>query len=531
MTALSVQVPFPVFTDADGQPLDNGSVYIGTANTDAVTNPISVYWDEALTIPAAQPIKTTGGYLYYQGTPTNVYVNADDFSITVQDSKGNLVYSAPEVIGAAGLRADLAASSGSSLVGYIQSGTGAAAQTVQSALRRTITPQDFGAAGDGSTDDTTAFQNAVNEAQTKNLTLYLPGAFKIGAITITGNLHLLGAGSQTTITAKSGNYDMFTISGSDVTIENLYIDDTAKTGGWDFTLACGTSTLERLNFTNINSFYSFGFMRDTGTTGVHVTTRVTECQARGHRGYGIYFTRPFAFIFLTQISIDYVGMGAAANWTGFYFNPAGIGGGAGGLVMDDCDVLGTMGVFYNANQRGYDIRNTAAVWMKQCRADTVGEIGFVFEDITGLHLVGTTAGLCGSHGYFLTDVINSSFVGIEGFGRNYLSGAPAGADGIRIVSGCGDIVMTGGYMRDFTGNGIYKIAAQAGPINIGTIQLIANTLRGVASAGDSPVLLTGVQFRANGTGNYDLAGTSDYLQVSQLDATTVVSVGPGPVTG
>jgi hypothetical protein len=131
----------------------------------------------------------------------------------------------------------------------------------------------------------------------------------------------------------------------------------------------------------------------------------------------------------------------------------------------------------------------------------------------------------------LTTVINSSFVGVEGFGRNYLVGAPAGADGIRIVSGCGDIVMTGGYMRDFTGNGIFKVAAQAGPINIGTVQLIANTLRGVASVGNSPVLLSGVQFRANGTGNYSLAGNSDYLQVSQLDATTVVSVGPGPITG
>ena len=63
------------------------------------------------------------------------------------------------------------------------------------------------------------------------------------------------------------------------------------------------------------------------------------------------------------------------------------------------------------------------------------------------------------------------------------------------------------------------------------MQLIANTLRGVASAGNSPVLLTGIQFRANGTGNYDLGGNSDYLQVSQLNATTVVSVGPGPITG
>ena len=394
-----------------------------------------------------------------------------------------------------------------------------------------IRPQDYGAVGDGVANDTTAMQAAINAAIAQKTYVELNGAFKFGALTINGKCRITGTNGRTSITAIAGSYDMFTISGNDVTIENLYIDDTAKTGGWDFTLACGTSTIERIQILNINTFYSFGFARDTGTTGVHVTTRVTECQARGHRGHGVYFTRPFAFIFLTQISIDYVGMGSAANFTGFYFNPAGIGGGAGGLVMDDCDVLGTMGVFTNANQRGYDIRNTAAVWMKQCRADTVCEIGFVFDTITGLHLVGTTAGLCGSHGYYLTSVINSSFVGIEGFGRNYLTSPPAGADGIRFVSGCSDIVITGGYMRDFTGNGFYKVAAQAGPINIGTMQLIANTLRGAASSGNSPVLLTGIQFRGNVAGNYSLGGNSDYLQASQLDATTVVNVGPGPVTG
>ena len=515
------------FFAADGTPLVGGKLYSYAAGT---TTPLATFTNAGGLTANANPVilDSRGEASVWFGTSQYKLklTDANDVEIWTVDNLNG-----PDVVTQAAILATLAASNGSSLIGYIQSGAGAQAQTVQSALRRTLTPQDFGAVGDGIADDTAAFQAAVNEAQSKNLTLYLPGAFKIGQINITGNLHLQGAGSQTTITAKSGNYDMFTISGSDVMIENLYIDDTAKTGGWDFTIACGTSTLERLNFTNINTFYSYGFMRDTGTTGVHVTTRVSECQARGHRGYGIYFTRPFAFIFLTQVSIDYVGMGAAANWTGFYFNPAGIGGGAGGLVMDDCDVLGTMGVFTNANQRGYDIRNTAAVWMKQCRADTVCEIGFVFEAITGLHLVGTTAGLCGSHGYYLTSVINSSLVGIEGFGRNYLTSPPAGADGIRFVSGCGDITITGGYMRDFTGNGIYKTAAQAGPINIGTMQLIANTLRGAASAGNSPVLLTGIQFRANGTGNYDLGGNSDYLQVSQLNATTVVSVGPGPITG
>ena len=55
MTALSIQVPYPVFYDRDGLPLDNGDIYIGTANTDALTNQIQVYYDAVsythLTLP------------------------------------------------------------------------------------------------------------------------------------------------------------------------------------------------------------------------------------------------------------------------------------------------------------------------------------------------------------------------------------------------------------------------------------------------------------------------------------------------
>jgi hypothetical protein len=46
MAALSVQVPYPVFYDRDGDPLDNGNIYIGVANLDPVTNPIPVYRSE-----------------------------------------------------------------------------------------------------------------------------------------------------------------------------------------------------------------------------------------------------------------------------------------------------------------------------------------------------------------------------------------------------------------------------------------------------------------------------------------------------
>lgn len=101
MAAPTVKVPFPNFADRDGQPLDNGNVYIGSAFQDAETNQIQVYWDDALTIPAAQPIKTSGGYFYRNGTVTNVFVNGD-YSMTVRDAKNTLVYSSESIFSALG---------------------------------------------------------------------------------------------------------------------------------------------------------------------------------------------------------------------------------------------------------------------------------------------------------------------------------------------------------------------------------------------------------------------------------------------
>jgi hypothetical protein len=92
MSALIVNPPFPIFTDIDGQPLENGYIWIGTANLNPQTNPINVYWDASLTIAAAQPIRTLGGYPSNSGTPARLYVNAD-YSIRVQNRNGSTIYS------------------------------------------------------------------------------------------------------------------------------------------------------------------------------------------------------------------------------------------------------------------------------------------------------------------------------------------------------------------------------------------------------------------------------------------------------
>lgn len=73
-----------------------------------------------------------------------------------------------------GLRTDLAASGGSALVVFLQAGTGATSRTVQSKERDIVSVKDFGAVGDGVTDDTLAIAAAAT-ALTDGQTLHFHG--------------------------------------------------------------------------------------------------------------------------------------------------------------------------------------------------------------------------------------------------------------------------------------------------------------------------------------------------------------------
>jgi hypothetical protein len=59
------------------------------------------------------------------------------------------------------IQASLAASTGAALVGFTQSGSGASSRTMQAKGREVFSVEDFGAVGDGSTDDTSAIQAAL----------------------------------------------------------------------------------------------------------------------------------------------------------------------------------------------------------------------------------------------------------------------------------------------------------------------------------------------------------------------------------
>lgn len=162
MTALSIQPAYPIFTDTAGQPLDNGYIWIGTVNLAPQTNPISVYWDAALTQTAAQPLRTSGGYIVNSGTPAVIYADSD-YSILVQNAKGSAVYSS---LAATDRFSGVVVKVDASDVDYTSPGTGAVTTTVQEYLQQVVNVTDFGADSTGVLDATSAITAAITYAKT-----------------------------------------------------------------------------------------------------------------------------------------------------------------------------------------------------------------------------------------------------------------------------------------------------------------------------------------------------------------------------
>jgi len=89
--AVKITQKYELFKDVDGDPLENGYIYIGTTGLNPETSLITVYFDEALTLPASQPLRTSGGYIQNAGTPANIYTDSD-YSITVRNKNETLIY-------------------------------------------------------------------------------------------------------------------------------------------------------------------------------------------------------------------------------------------------------------------------------------------------------------------------------------------------------------------------------------------------------------------------------------------------------
>lgn len=88
----AISAPYELYNDIDGDPLESGKIYIGQSGLNPKTTPIEIFSDIELTQSVAQPVITSGGVPYANGTPINIFTRESEYSITVENKNGTLVY-------------------------------------------------------------------------------------------------------------------------------------------------------------------------------------------------------------------------------------------------------------------------------------------------------------------------------------------------------------------------------------------------------------------------------------------------------
>lgn len=187
--------------DSSGNPVAGAKLYTYLTET---TTPQVAYTDGEGTVPATNPLVADAEGMFEplfleEGVTYRVKLTNSTGSETHYDVD-------PVIVGIA----TLISGEGSALIGFAQSGVGAVTRSVQAKLRDTLSVEDFGAVGDGTTDDTDAIKAAFNTGRSV--------AFTSGhSYKITGTVDFTADGQKAffngcTVTGV-GNFDMFRITG------------------------------------------------------------------------------------------------------------------------------------------------------------------------------------------------------------------------------------------------------------------------------------------------------------------------------
>jgi hypothetical protein len=244
----------------------------------------------AFTLSAAPDASGNGLQIYIDG----VYQESTTYSVsgsTLTFTEAPPLNSGIEVVK---LQAEELGSTTSNLITYTPAGTGAVDTTVQAKLRESVSVKDFGAVGDGVTDDTAAIQAAINVAAK----IIVPaGTYKVtNTLALKDNTTFQGDGVGLTIinygsSAALSDGAIILLDGAD----NAYVSDLSMThtlsaSGVSGIKVIGASYNVKLERLDVSGFSTNFFLdgAEGAVAGKLTRCSVTQCCGHDtHTGYGI----------------------------------------------------------------------------------------------------------------------------------------------------------------------------------------------------------------------------------------------------
>jgi hypothetical protein len=429
------------FFDNNGAILSGGLVYTYAAGT---TTPLAAYTTSAGNVAHTNPIVldsagrvASGGEIWLTDAVAYKFVLQTSVAVTIA-TYDNVTGNSSGI--SSGIYATFAASSGSSLIGYLSSGAGAIATTVQAKLRQYVSVKDFGAVGDGIVDDTTAMQNAHN---TGKLVLYPAGTYKFSKFSFSqGGMIGDGRGISRLVSTSTNSDNLITYTGTGGStavpmFKDFHVEATnTKTGGAAIYVYPSSGELDYLLIDGISTYnVPIGISLNQCNYGQLVNSVILN-----YTDTGIYYQNRFNYAagdFL--ISNNHIGTGQATGNRYGIFQDSG-----GGLRITGNKILGGVVGFalsYSGSIAsgplvivGNSIENQTATSISLSCAST-GAYGGIL--ITGNELGVTKQGLLTDNSQKLTDL---TFTG------NYVYVNTTVAGSLGIYANVDNFVVSGNYI-------------------------------------------------------------------------------------
>lgn len=322
----------------------NGTIYPGALLDVFLTNtttPTDVYSDDALTTPHANPVVANGS-----GLLPAIYLDPDlTYRFRFRTAAGANI---------SGMDFDPVSSSSVSELEFLQSGSGAVSRLVSDKLKDTVSPLEFGAAGNGSTNDAAALTAMVTAHQGrftlgKGLTYHLAS----GATLPTGFRMLDGRITHADTVQSLGDEWANVFLGRDAGIATTFIPEqfSSSAGFW----AAGNHLVfvgnqaGKSNTTGRRNVFVGSRAGYSNTSGAYLTALGSHAFENNTTGFDSTAVGVQAGQSHTTGSLNtFVGVSAGNKITSGTKN-VGIGNSScGGIAATSCTSVGAIGIGFQA---------------------------------------------------------------------------------------------------------------------------------------------------------------------------------------